>query len=166
MKHDAEARAILLPLWKEICAAFKHAGHKAPGRAKFELDEAMHDSCRHFAGATEDGSLVLVAPSLIDMPMHTVQAILAHEAGHVTDFAAPGHWWSPRTGELVLVETLPERGLKRHLDRWKGRSDDELERVADGIAETVTGRRVGYVGASSCLVQALDRGRPRPPGLR
>ena len=161
-----EARAILLPLWKETCALFKSQGHPSPARAKFELDSSAHDSCRHFAGATEDGSVVVVAPELVDMPLYTVQAILAHEAGHVVDLSAPGHWWSPKSGEIVFVETLATKGLKRHLERWKGRSDDEVERVADGIAEMVTGHRIGYVGAASCLVQAFDRGARRPVGLR
>lgn len=157
--------AILETIWQDVTAQFLRNGHEEPARAALVLDEAMHDSCRHFAGTTPDGKSVRVAPILIDMPADTVIAILAHEGGHVVDLSNPGRWWF-RNGKLALVEELPTRGLKKLLSAWRDRSDDELERVADAIAESVLGMRIGYVGTGSCLVEALGRGRPRPKGLR
>lgn len=162
---EEQSLAILLPVWKDTVKVFARQGHSELGLAKFELDESMHDTERHFAGTTLDGKEMHVAPALVDMPLDTVEAILAHEAGHVVDFCNPGRWWF-RLNELRYVADLPTKGLRKLLLSWKERDEDEVEHVADAIAELVTGRRIGYVGVGSCIVQTWDRGTPRPDGLR
>jgi len=185
-----EAWAVLEPYWIEIVAEFKAKSLLAPTKiSRVEVDPAWHDTCRHFAGATTDASVVIFAPELADMPVPTIRAIMAHEAGHLSDFAAPGiHWYRPMTAlplreglgatvfadgspkstdpVLMIVDKLPGKNIRKHMEQWRSRSTDEVEMVADQIAEMVMGQKIGYVGPSGCIVQTLGRGKTRPKGLR
>jgi hypothetical protein len=155
---------VLEAVWEEVIRKFEGKGLDHPASARLSFDPSRHDSCRHFAATTMDGSEVLVAPSLADMPYETVLAILAHEAGHVEDLCCPGVWWY-RQGKLRHTD-LPNRGMRRFIQAWKDRSDDEVEHVADAIAELALGQRIGYVGHPGCLVQFVGRGKRRPKGLK
>jgi hypothetical protein len=154
-----------MPIWQSIVARFQEKGHPQPSKCRLELDSGAHDNCRHFAATRTDGKLMFVAPELAGMPFDTAEAILAHEAGHVVDLSSPGVWWY-RGDTLFQQDELPSKGLRKHLARWNERSHDEIERVADAIAELVMERRIGYVGGASCLVQTWDEGIPRPVGLK
>jgi hypothetical protein len=163
---DAEqAQAILEPIWERVLDAFEEYGHQEPSKAKLGFDPALHDTCRHFAGTTLDGKSVYYAPALADMPIDTIEAIMAHEAGHIVDLSNPGRWWF-RGGELCFLKELPSKNLKKLLVEWSERDDDEVEHVADAIAEVCMGRRIGYIGEGGCLVQTWDKGKRRPNGLR
>lgn len=136
---------------------------------QFECRPDMHDTDRHFAGTTLDGRKVCAAPELAELPEDNVAAILAHEFGHVVDHRYPGRFVYADE-ELVLLAEVPEgahRGDQARVARmkqWEGRDDDEIERVADAIAEQATGQQIGYSGP--CMLQGLNRGKPRPKGLR
>lgn len=161
----AQGRSILHPVWKDVCAKFEEHGFFEPIKARVQYTEEAHDSCRHFARAAMDGSFVEFAPSLAMTPMPTIVGIMAHEAGHLVDLSHPGVYWLKRE-TLTFYQELPQRGLKRLLAKWHARSDDEVERIADLIAESVMGFRIGYVGGE-CLVQCADCDGPsRPKGLR
>lgn len=160
-----EATAILMPHWQEVVEGFGEAGYDEPARAEFVLTEDAHDSCRHFGAMRNDGLVLYVAPELVHMPVETIDGILAHEAGHSVDLQNPGIYWFRRNA-LFKAEELPSKGLRKILKAWRGRDDDEVERVADAIAFHALGVRIGYVGSPTCLVQALGRGKRRPKGLR
>lgn len=136
---------------------------------KFECRSEMHDTPRHFAGTSLDGRKVLAAPELAELPEDNVAAIFAHEFGHVVDHRFPGRFVYADE-ELVLVAEVPEgvhRGDQARVARmrqWEAREDDEIERVADAIAEQATGQRIGYSGP--CMLQGLNRGVERPRDLR
>ena len=162
-----EALLILEPYFLVMREAFVGAGLDAAKRAQLYVAPSMHDSPRHFAGTRDDGTVIMLAPEMVELPENTVAAIIAHEFGHATDFLYPG--------EFVLG---PERVAMRRdrsdfdsddhwvkwVAEWHKRDDDVVEFVADAIAEMVTGRRIGYVGP--CKLQAFDRGKARPQGLR
>ena len=154
---------VIETVWEQVVRTFSDKDLHHPESARLSLDPSRHDSCRHFAATTMDGSEVLVAPDLADMPYETMLAILAHEAGHVEDLCSPGVWWF-REGRLRRV-SFPKRGAKGLVRSWQDRSDDEVERVADAIAELALGQRIGYVGHAGCLVQSVGRGTRRPKGL-
>jgi hypothetical protein len=156
---------VILTVWEHVVRLFSSAKMHHPGAARLAFDEDAHDSCRHFAACELDGSRVLVAPELADMPHATVLGILAHEAGHVEDLRSPGLWWF-RNGELHRLEKFPEKGARKLLQAWRTRDDDEIERVADALGELALGERIGYVGSPGCLVQRVGAGKRRPDGLR
>jgi len=158
------ARAILIPPWLEICEVFESKGFEFPSAAKVRIVSWAHDSCRHFAAASEDGKDVYFSPDMAELPDATALAIMAHEAGHLVDLSCPCRfWWL--NGKLVDAgEFNKSKGFKRALERWRARSEDDLEWIADAIAEQVLGVRIGYSG--KCLIQTLDGGIPRPKGLR
>lgn len=188
---DADrAWAVLRPYWEQIVSTFRHKGHAEPGKVtRVKVDPKWHDTCRHFAGASQDAKILVVAPELADMPVASIVAILAHEAGHFVDLSNPGRYWfrtacnvrlrkgaravsvrdvpeTYRDATLFLFERLPEKNLGKHLNEWRERESDEVERTADAIAEVVTGQRIGYTGAPGCLVQTMGSGVERPIGLR
>ena len=66
----------------------------------------------------------------------------------------------------MIVDKLPGKNIRKHMEQWRSRSTDEVEMVADQIAEMVMGQKIGYVGPSGCIVQTLGRGKTRPKGLR
>ena len=181
--------AILEPYWTELVSVFRHAGYPEPGKvARIQVDTTWRDSCRHFAGAAIDGSKLIVAPELADLPVPSIRGILAHEGGHFVDLGNPGRYWlrplgsvnvrhgadvavlwgggSIKDDALVCFEKLPEKNLRKHLRDWSERGCDEVERVADVIAEIVIGQKIGYVGPPSCLIQTIGKGPSRPKGLR
>jgi hypothetical protein len=155
---------VLETVWEHVVERFREQGFAHPADARLSFDPTRHDSCRHFAATTTDGAEVLVAPALADMPYQTMLAILAHEAGHVEDLCCPGVWWF-RNGRLLRSE-FPSKGARKLVRAWEERSDDEVERVADALAEVALGQKIGYVGHSGCLVQFVGRGKKRPTGLR
>jgi hypothetical protein len=161
---ENEAVAILLPHWGDIVDAFEHMGYTEPDTTRLVITDEVHDTCRHFAATRIDGGVLYLAPQLVHMPVETIDGILAHEAGHIVDLQNPGIFWF-RNDLLLQAEELPSKGRRKVLRAWQDRSDDEVERVADEIAYQVLGVRIGYVGPSTCLVQALGRGQRRPYGL-
>ncbi len=164
--RDADPRqTVIETVWDDIVLAFAAQGLHHPAKARLEMDPARHDSCRHFAATTMDGSVVYVAPELADMPYGTLLGILAHEAGHVEDLRSPGIWWF-RGGKLKRAEGIPSRGARKHLAAWQERSNDEVERVADALGELAIDQKIGYVGQPGCLVQFVGEGVRRPKGLK
>lgn len=144
-------------------------------RTRFECDSSIRDSERHFAAATTDGRLIVVAPELADCPEDTVAAMMAHEFGHVVDHLYPGRFVvEGAEGEESLVfldecEYDPEdkRTAQTRVARmrqWEDRSDYEIELTADLIAEQVLGHRIGYSGP--CMLQGFNRGVRRPKDLK
>jgi hypothetical protein len=125
---------------------FVESGYKRCKAVRFELDPDMHDSPRHFAACRHDGKLILCAPELADQEDHTIVAIMYHEFGHATDF---------------LYRMTP----KSVLDSDDEDDKDEVERMADRIAEDVSGLRIRYHGPLK--LQSFEHGRlGRPKGLR
>jgi hypothetical protein len=188
---DDQVATVIRAYWRQIVHKFDEAGFKEPRKAtRFRIDHKWHDNCRHFAGAKTDGSVLVVAPEIVDLAPDKIVAILAHEGGHFTDLGQPGRFWfrkpshlKVRAGSralsvrddldigsnepaLLMFVTLPHKGFGKHLTEWRERSDDEVERVADEIASFVMGEKIGYTGRPGCLVQTLGRGVERPIGLR
>ena len=63
------------------------------------------------------------------------------------------------------IGTPPDTKHGRRWQRlWRERSRDQIEWAADGIAQAVTGRKLGYCG--DCLIQCYQGGIERPAGLR
>jgi hypothetical protein len=163
---EAEADAIIVPYWQDIIEQFEESGYPQPATlCDIILTDEVRDSCRHFAATREDGKMLYLAPDIVHLPSDLIMGILAHEAGHIVDLQSPGIYWF-RNDELIVSDELPSRGFRKILRAWRDRSDDEVERVADEIAFDATGVRIGYVGGSTCLVQALGRGIKRPKGLK
>ena len=163
LTNEETAWAVLEPLWQECVSMYVKAEHREPKRVQVIVTPDMHDSCRHFAAT--DGDIVWFAPELVDLPVGTVVAVMCHELGHVVDLNNPGRYWFMNE-ELRRLDELPSKGMRKLIQRWRDRDDDQVEFVADAIAEQVAGVRIGYVGCSGCLVQSLARGIDRPVGLR
>lgn len=173
-----EALAVLDPFFiavREVFVAYemRWSGSSRMRRVRIECAPWVHDTPRHFAGATEDGRCVLVTPELAELPEPTVAAILAHEFGHAMDFAYPGVFkWTPdgivRPRPAAVLKNTEDKRLVQaavaNARQWRDRDTDTVERTADAVAEHVTGRAIGYTGP--CLLQTLDAGMPRPAGLR
>jgi hypothetical protein len=165
------------------------AGLSEPSRVKrIEVVSDWHDTCRHFAGMTHDSETLIVAPEFAgdNVPPETIVAILAHEAGHAVDLARPGELFfrqphrlvcpkggrwkvmpmlqGPRADGKCLIAMDRSSITSKVKNAWYGRGKDEVEQVADAVAETVLRRRIGYAGP--CLIQTLDKGIVRPEGLR
>lgn len=170
-----ESLAILDPFFEAVREVFVGSEMELFGQSKMRRVRAecapwVHDKARHFAGATEDGRSILVTPELAELPELTVVAILAHEFGHAMDFAYPAMFgWSP--DGLVHRSAVSAADPKRQaqaataaMRQWRDRDADTVERMADAIAERITGRRIGYAGP--CMLQTLGGGAPRPAGLR
>lgn len=158
-------------------------------QVRLVVDEGAHDSKRHFAATSESGRLIVVAPEIVDLPLETLVAIVTHEFGHAADFCYPACWTWPKAaaakgawvGEGAQARARAWRsafGKERAVSRapeddrapaenwafaWNRRSPDQVEWAADGIAERVTGRRIGYAG--DCMLQTFAA-EPRPAGLR
>lgn len=162
-----EAFAILEPYFIAMQERFVEAGLTETKRVRLYVAPSMHDSARHFAGAREDGTVIMLAPEMVELPEPTTAAIIAHEFGHATDFLYPGEFV---LGENRSAVRRQRNGLENDdrwitwLKDWEKRDDDVVEYMADAIAERVTGRRIGYVGP--CKLQTFDRGKARPQGLR
>jgi len=106
--------------------------------------------------------------------------VFCHEFGHAADFAYPARWLMPPDGPgcAVWIDDPDVKPARQWRTLWRQRNDlagkrdktrpceharDQIEWAADGIAEAVTGKRVGYCG--DCLLQCF-RGEERPAGLR
>jgi len=114
-----------------------------------------HCDSRHFAATRDDGLVMYVAPQLIELPEENVVAILSHEFGHAADHAYPAHFIMPPGGP-GKANWIGQEDTKRHRDwrrLWRGRSLDQVEWAADGVAEAVTGRPIGYAG--ECMIQSF-----------
>jgi hypothetical protein len=168
------AREILAPHFdavKDVYAAFcPEPGHAPLARAaetKFVIDPKQHDTERHFAACRDDGLKMIFAPQIVDLPVDTLVAILAHEFGHALDFLYPGHWVTPPRGPGLAVwigdpsATKQGRAWRK---LWEDRDTDRVEWAADGIAQAVTGKKLGYCGP--CMLQCFAGGVERPEGLR
>lgn len=176
-----EAYVVLEPYFlaaKEVFEEWDRANHPDDPkivRVHLEVAPWVHDSPRHFGSTTADGRIVVVAPEMAELPEETVIAILSHEFGHSLDFLYPGHFiWvdeAIRHSALPMAANETLRSDKRYRQalvartkQWEARDDDLVEQSADGIAQLVTGRFIGYQGP--CLLQCFDRGVKRPVGLR
>lgn len=127
------------------------------------IDPAAGDNERHFARCRTDGRQIELAPQSADLPIATLTAILAHEFGHAADHRYPACFRLVERYGAAQGKPPPPRRAARKVAEWEGRSEDQIEWVADAIAYLVTGRRVGYCGP--CMVQCFA-GAPRPRGLR
>jgi hypothetical protein len=135
-----------------------------------KLHDESNFTIRNFAGTTEDGRIVVVAPEIVELPEASVAAIIAHEFGHAYDSLYPGRWVMAG-GELVRFDDVEEdspRADQARLARmraWRDRDPDTVETMADQIAEEVVGLTIRYSGP--CVLQTFDRaGTKRPKGLR
>ncbi len=175
MEIDA-ALAILEPYFeaaREIYLKFsKGRGLNVRGLKKVRLEcrEDMHDTERHFAGASEDGTRIAIAPQAVDLPEDTLAAIIAHEFGHIVDFLNPGMFLCDTEEQtLILVSEKDEdeaRAGKTRFARirqWEKRDSHSIELTADLIAEEAIGTRIGYSGP--CMLQGFGRGVSRPEDL-
>lgn len=138
-------------------------------KTRFECSPEVHDDERHFAGTTLDGRKVLCAPEMADLPEDTVSAIMAHEFGHVVDHQFPAQFVVVDDDLVFLGDVEPsnpraEQARIARMRQWNKRTHHEIEVVADHIAQAAIGSRIGYSG--KCMLQGLNRGVPRPEGLR
>ncbi len=163
---EEEAFAVLEPYFKAASGLYEEYCERIGmpfKRVRLECRTDMHDTPRHFAGASTDGRLIAVAPHMADLPEDTVAAIFAHEFGHIIDHQNPGVF-ALRGEELVRHRGTDEKHLIARMKQWDARDYDAVEITADLIAQQVIGKRIGYSGP--CLLQGFDRGVPRPRGLR
>jgi hypothetical protein len=144
-------------------------------KTQFVVDAKNHNSGRHFASTRDDGMLMVFAPQLVQLPVETLIAILAHEFGHAADFAYPAHWLTrgqPDDRAKWIGDPSETKQARKWRRLWYDQNDhsgrdgnrDRIEWRADAIAFTVTGNRLGYCG--DCLLQCFNGGIERPPGLR
>jgi len=168
------AEAVIAPHWDAVRDTYVEFAPEGSGglvrlrKTKFVMDPEMHDSPRHFAACREDGMMMLFAPQLVDLPVETMVAILAHEFGHAADFAYPAHWVMPGSGPGTArwVGEQDSKQWREWRKAWRSRTRDQIEWTADGIAQAVTGRKIGYCGEVGCMLQCFDKGQLRPAGLR
>lgn len=160
-----EALCILEPFFEEARSLFLDAGYELVARTRLAVSDEMADTERHFAACREDGELCLVAPHMVELPVPTVVAILAHEVGHATDFLYPGRFVLTADGIADRdLSQVSERQRGRWLRAWRERDDYVVELTADRLAESVYGSPIGYTGP--CLLQSFRGGVPRPEYLR
>lgn len=164
----AAAFAVLEPYFLATREVFVATDNRAK-RVRMLCATDAHDAPRHFAGCSEDGRLIVVAPQMVELPEKTVAGIFAHELGHALDFARPAEY-------VVVADELRRvpwpQGTEKpdnqervaRMRQWRDRDHDTVERTADAIAEWVMGVKIGYSGP--CLLQSLGEGRSRPIGLR
>ena len=182
------AATILAPYFDVTRALFcGHVPERASGplsklrRTKFRISDEVADTGRHFAGTTEDGLLIVLAPAIVDLGPESASAIIAHEFGHAADFMYPAGFLPPPRGSGP-VRWLGDEPESKELVAWRqywhdrtemGRSrdttpevenaKDQIEWAADSIAESVVGRSIRYCG--ECLVQCWNPRAPRRPAL-
>lgn len=161
-----EAHAVLEPYFEVMRDEYSKYGLTKVKRVRFFVAPSMHDSPRHFGACRTDGSALLLAPELAEMPPPVVLAILAHEFGHATDFLYPGEFVLGKEGPAIRrVQTeVEEKQWSRWLKSWHKRDDDVVELTADAIAHRVMGVPYGYLGP--CQIQSFDAVKARPMGLR
>jgi hypothetical protein len=160
-----EALAVLEPYFDAARERFLAAGLDRVEGTRLYCARWVHDTPRHFAGCRGDGRAIIVAPEMAELTQEIVLAIMAHELGHAVDFLYPGEFWlADEDVRRAAREATDDVQWVRMQKAWEGRDDDVVERTADAIASSVVGSRIGYVGP--CSLQAFDRGRARPQGLR
>lgn len=179
MDESEIAAAVLLPHFDAVRDVFA-AYHPEPdvrltklARVRFVIDPDIRDKRRHFAGTSDTGLQQYYAPEIVDLGEENLIAIVAHEFGHSTDFMYPGRWISPADGPGVAQWISDADEQRRDRDGryparawrrlWRERNADHIEWAADGIAQAITGRKIGYCGP--CLLQCFS-GIERPVGLR
>lgn len=164
----ADAYEVAFPYYvavRERFLAYPTADLGLLKKTRFLVDASMHDSPRHFAGCSEDGRRIMVAPEITtEVPEEQMVAILAHEAGHAVDFLYPACWRLVEAGAPAIWRPPTGKGSVREVRRWQERGPHLVEVTADAIAMAVTGRRIGYAGP--CLLQKFDAQRERPTWLR
>jgi hypothetical protein len=135
-------------------------GWDRAAETRWQQDESVRDTYRHFAATDQDGSLISISYDLWRLPGDQPIGILAHEWGHALDFLYPAEIAQIVGGRPVLSE--PD---DRELERWRKRSKDEVEVAADEIVFGVWGRALRY--DPRCHLQSFSAGtRGRPRGLR
>ena len=161
-----EAFVVLEPYFEVIRQEYLGHGLVKCKRPRLFVAPTMHDTPRHFAACKDDGSAILVAPELGDMPEPIVLAILAHEFGHAADFLYPGEFVLDHGGPAARrpKADIEDKQWSKWLKAWHKRDDDVVELTADAIATRVMGVPYGYQGP--CLLQSFDAVRARPMGLR
>jgi hypothetical protein len=174
------ARAIVEPYFaaaKDEFVAHEKANYRAAKMKAVRLEcrtwQDMHDeegfNVRNFAATTDDGRTVVVCPDIVELPMESVAAIIAHEFGHAYDFLYPGRFVLAN-GELLHFYDEPaenkaaEKARIARMKQWEHRDHDTVEAVADAIATEVLGMQIRYSGA--CLLQTFGPGVHRPKTLR
>lgn len=160
-----EAFVVLEPYFEAVRADYIKHGLIKTKRTRLFVAPGMHDSARHYAACKDDGSAILLAPELADMPEPIVLAIITHELGHASDFLYPGEFVLGKAGPAERrTPQLDDKQWSRWLKSWHKRDDDVVELTADAIAHRVMGVAYGYQGP--CLLQSFDVSRARPMGLR
>lgn len=171
-EEEETATALLAPFIDEVVAIFDAAGYRRLEGITIKVSEHEGGEGRHFGACRTDGRLIYFRPALVHLEQAQILGIIAHELGHALDFNYPGLFVRTSDGRMRLADSS-KRGVptgeqpipQAWIDDWEARDDDEIERAADAIAETVLGVKIGYAGP--CLIQTLGRGvRPRPLGLR
>jgi hypothetical protein len=162
------AAMLLDPFIDEVRRGYLAFGLGKIERVKVKISEEARDGLRHFAMCRTDGGLIVLSPDVIGLPVATAQGIIAHEFGHAADYLYPGAFQRAAFGKAVFHEygQRSNDGVPQGVaDRWRARTDDEIELDADAIAETVLKVKIGYAGP--CMLETIGAGvRPRPPGLR
>ena len=143
----------LLQICEYVRSRFVAFGFDVVKPVKVIVDAKADDGGRHVAACHVSGNEIIVAPRLATFPDGVILAVVAHEFGHATDFHYPGKWVKDGWGK-------PDLAL------WQRRSQDEVERAADQIAEAAMGLPIRYAG--ECMIQTFEAegARPRPKGLR
>lgn len=161
-----EAYVVLEPYFEAVRDDYLAFGLKKCKRTRLFVAPGMHDSPRHFAACKDDGSAILLAPELADMPPSVVLAIIAHELGHASDFLYPGEFVLGAEGPAVRrsEKSVEEKQWSKWLKAWHRRDDDVIELTADAVSALVMGVAYGYQGP--CQIQSFDAARARPMGLR
>jgi len=161
-----EAYVVLEPYFNVVREEYVKYGLKLCRRTRLFVAPGMHDSPRHFGACKDDGSMILLAPELADVPDTVMLAIMAHELGHATDFLYPGEFVLGDGGPALRrsKRDTDDKQWSKWLKAWHRRDDDVIELTADAIAERVMGAPYGYQGP--CAIQSFDAVRARPMGLR
>ncbi len=160
---------MLSPYFEEAKKLYIEAGLTLVKQTRLVCSRELHDTPRHFAGTTEDGSEVAVAPEMVELEEALVVGIMAHELGHAVDFLYPGEFViGVEHGDETIVrrrrDDVSDKQWARWMRGWESRSSDVVEKTADLIAGAVWGTPIGYVGP--CMLESFDGGIPRPKGLR
>jgi hypothetical protein len=161
-----EAFVVLEPYFEVIQSEYRQAGLTKVKRTRLYVAPGMHDTPRHYGACRDDGSAILLAPELADMPEPIVLAMIAHEFGHASDFLYPGEFVLGKDGPALrrAASEVDDKQWSRWLKSWHKRDDDVVELTADAIAHRVMGVAYGYQGP--CLLQSFDAVKARPMGLR
>lgn len=161
-----DAFLVLEPYFTAMQEVFLEAGLTHVERTKLYCAPWAHDTPRHFGACRDDGLAIIVAPELAELPEPTVVAIFGHELGHAVDYLYPAEFVRGRDQLMQRRARSDGEDLQwaRWVKAWAARDADVVEQTADGIAEFVTGARIGYLGP--CQLQCFNRGQARPQGLR